>query len=138
MTGRPFPLSAPAARVPAAARRAGLVVLLALAGLVVGLAASLPLSGGSLGTVKVSVPRCTTGATTMTSILSGISVVSVTINSLPAACGGATIQAAVNNGTVSSSGSATVPAGGGSVTVALAVSVAIATNTETDILLTGP
>ena len=63
---------------------------------------------------------------------------SVTVGSLPAACGGATIQAAVNNGSANSNGSATVPAAGGSVTITLAAGVAVATTMQTDVVITGP
>lgn len=112
--------------------------VLVMAGLGAGFAATLPFSTGSLGAAKVTVPRCTTGATSTTSNLSGTSVVSVTVGNLPAACGGATIQVAVNNGAASSTGSATVPAGGGSVTITLAATVAVATTMQTDVVMSGP
>ena len=115
-----------------------LATALLLVGLAVGVAASLPLSTRTLGAAKVGVPRCTTAATNVISNLSGSSLVSVTISNLPGACGGATVQAAINNGTSSSSGSATVPAGGGSVTVTLSAAVAASTTAQTDVVLTGP
>ena len=50
----------------------------------------------------------------------------------------ATIQAAVNDGVASSTGSATVPTGGGSVTVTLTTPVPATAGMELDIVLTGP
>jgi hypothetical protein len=114
------------------------VALLTGAALVTGHAASVALSTQTVGMARVGVPRCVTGASTVLSNLSGSSIVSVTISGLPSACGGATAQAAVNNGTTSSSGTATVPAGGGSVTVTLATAVAASTTYQTDVVLTGP
>ena len=70
--------------------------------------------------------------------LSGANIASVTVSALPPACGGATIQAAVNNGVSASSGSATVPLGGGSVTVAFAVAVAATTGEQLDVVMIGP
>ena len=69
---------------------------------------------------------------------SGTNVVSVTVGNLPSTCGGATLQAAVSNGSTSSTGSATVPSGGGSVVVTLGAAVALAAADETDLVLTGP
>jgi hypothetical protein len=103
-----------------------------------GLASSLPSATQSIGENSVATPRCTNAGILVVPNLSGASVASVTVSSLPAACGSATIQAAVNNGTTSSSGSATVPAAGGSVTVTLAAAVAAATGEELDIVLIGP
>ena len=113
------------------------VALLIGATCVTGYAASVALSTQTVGMARVAVPRCVAGASTVLSNLSGSSVVSVTISGLPGACGGATAQAAVNNGTTSSSGSATVPAGGGSVTVTLSTGVAVTTTYQTDVVLTG-
>lgn len=104
----------------------------------VGLAASLTLATTSLATTSVATPRCTNAALLVTPNLSGANVVSVTVSSLPAACGNATIQAAVNNGVASSSGSATVPAGGGSVTVTLTTAVAETVGQEIDVVVAGP
>jgi hypothetical protein len=118
--------------------RAALPAVLVIAGLGAGLAATLAVSPRSLGAAKVTVPRCTTGATSTISNLSGTSVVSVTVGNLPAACGGATIQAAVNNGSASSTGAATVLAAGGSVTITLAAAVAVATTMQTDVVMSGP
>ncbi len=118
--------------------RVTLAVALGLAGLGFGFAASLAVSSGSLGMIKLSVSRCTAGSATIVNNLVASAVVSVTVYGLPSTCGGATAQAAVNNGTSSSTGTASVPAAGGSVTVTLAVPVAALTTQETDVLLTGP
>jgi hypothetical protein len=101
-------------------------------------AASLNASTGTLGAVKQSVPRCTTANLLVVNNLSGSNVASVTVSSIPASCASATIQAAVNNGTANGSGSSTVPAGGGSVTVTLGTAVAVTTNIQTEVLMTGP
>lgn len=114
------------------------IAVLAGATLVTGHAASVALSTQTVGMARVAVPRCAAVASTVLSNVSGSSIVSVTISGLPSACGGAVAQAAVNNGTSNSSGSATVPAGGGSVTVTLSTAVAVSTTYETDIVLTGP
>lgn len=119
-------------------RGLALASALMVVGVSVGLAASLSLSPGSLGAARVVVPRCTSTGFGVVNNLTGNNVVSVTVSSLPAACGGATVQVAVNNGSVSSTGSGTVPAAGGSVTITLAASVADTTFAETDVLLTGP
>jgi len=120
-------------------RRLGVLLLAsALCGVTVGSAASLALATQGLGAAHVTVPRCTSGGLGVLPNLAGTSVVSVTVRSLPAACGGATIQVAVNNGSASSSGSDTVAGGGGSVTVALANLVPATTTEQIDIVLVGP
>lgn len=116
---------------------AGLVLASGL-GLVVGAAASLALSGGTLGAAAVSTPRCTTAGLGVIHNLSAGTVVSVTVSGLPASCGGATLQATVNNGVTNGSGSAGVPAGGGSVTVTLGVATAVTAAVQTDIVMLGP
>lgn len=123
-------------------RRALLSPLLALgilaASVGVALAASLSLGSNSLGAARTSTPRCTAVGLGVLQVLSGSNVVSVTVSSLPANCGGATLQATLNNGTTSSSGSSTVPAGGGSVTVTLGAAVALGQVDEVDLVLIGP
>jgi hypothetical protein len=123
-------------------RRALLSPVLALGLLVaaagVALAASLSLGSNSLGAATASTPRCTAAGLGVLQVLSGSNVVSVTVSALPSGCGGATLQATLNNGTTSSSGSTTVPAGGGSVTVTLASAIAIGQVDEIDLVLTGP
>jgi hypothetical protein len=120
-------------------RRLGiLLAACAMTGLTVGSAASLALGTQGLGAARLTVPRCTSAALGLTPNLSGSNVVSVTVSSLPAACGGATVQVAVNNGSSSSSGSGSAPGAGGSVTVALAAGVAATATEQIDIVLVGP
>ncbi|HEY7025606.1 MAG TPA: hypothetical protein VH371_11670 [Candidatus Limnocylindrales bacterium] len=114
------------------------VIAVALCGTAIGAAASLPFATAGLGAARVVIPRCTTGSLSVAQNLSGNNVISVTVSGLPSACAGATLQAAVNNGSVSSSGSATIPGGGGSVTVILASAVAASTTEQTDLVVVGP
>lgn len=113
-------------------------VLIALACCGIAYAASLSAAATSLGANRVATPRCTNAGLLVTPNLSGANVASVTVSSLPSTCGGATLQAAVDNGTTSSTGSAAVPAGGGSVTVNLAAAVPAAVGVQLDVVLVGP
>jgi hypothetical protein len=112
------------------------VVTAAAVGL--GMAASLNLAAGSLGSRSIATPRCTSTGLLVTQNLSGTTVVSVTVAGIPAGCAGAVVQATVNNGAVSGSGSATVGAGGGSVSVTLATAPAVTAAELTDVVLIGP
>ena len=105
---------------------------------VVGLAASVAVSSGSLGASTISVPRCTAAALSVLQNLTAGTVVSVTVSGLPAGCGGATLQVTVNNGLANSSGSAAIAAGGGATTVTLAVPVAVTASEQTDLVAIGP
>lgn len=118
-------------------RMAGLVVV-TLAGAVVGLAASVALSSNSVGAATIAVPRCTSAGLTVFQNLSVGTVVSVTVGGIPAACGGGTLQVTVNNGVTFGSGSAAVPGGGGSVTVTLGAAPAVTGSEQTDTVLVGP
>ena len=108
------------------------------AAVVVGAAASLAVTSGSLGAGSVLLPRCTTAGLGVIQNLSGSNVISVTVSGLPVACGNGTLLVAVNDGTASSTGSTTVPTGGGSVTVTLATAVAVSTAETTDVIVVGP
>jgi hypothetical protein len=119
-------------------RRLGLVLAIVLSGTVIGAAASLNLTSSTLGANRLATPRCTTANLSVVQNLSGSNVASVTVSGLPTACGGGTLQAAVNNGTANSTGSAAVPAGGGSVIVTLAATVPVSEAAETDIVVVGP
>jgi len=119
-------------------RRAVGLVLLGAASAILGAAASVALSSDSLGAANSATPRCTVAGLTVFQNLSAGTVVSITIGSLPAACGGATVQATVNNGVTSGSGSASVPAGGGSVTVTLGAAPLVTANEQTDLVVLGP
>ncbi len=114
------------------------LLLLSAAGASVGAAASLAFTSDTLGAATATTPRCTAAGLSVIQNLSGTTVISATVGVLPAACGGATLQVTVNNGTVNATGSAAVPAGGGSVTVTLASAPAVATAEQTDLVLIGP
>lgn len=85
-----------------------------------------------------AIPRCANTGLSAVQTVATTSVTGVVVSGFPSACGGATVQVTVNNGSVNSSGSGTVPAGGGSVTVTLASSVAVAASDQIDIAVTGP
>ena len=78
--------------------------------------------------------RHTNGVTTLPTLSSG-NVTAVTVSGIAAACGNLTLKATVNNGTTSSNGSATVPAGGGSASVTLAASVAMKDTMQIDVVI---
>lgn len=113
-------------------------VLTVVAGLLVGAAASMPLSSGTIGAAGVGIGRCTTSGLTVVSNLASGSVASVTVSGLPAACGTASLEVTVSNGALSGSGATTVPAGGGSVSVSLAATPPLTAATRTDLILVGP
>ena len=119
-------------------RRVVELVLLGGAGAVLGAAASLAFSSDSFGAARTATPRCAAAGLTVFQNLSAGTVVSVTVGGLPAACGGATLQATVNNGVTSGSGSASVPVGGGSLTVTLGSAPLVTAAEETDLILIGP
>ena len=104
----------------------------------IGSAASASFSGGGIGMGSVSTPRCTTAGLTVFPNLSGANVVSATVGSLPAGCGGATLQVTVVAGGASGSGTATIPGSGGSVTVTLGSAVAAAASERIDLVIVGP
>jgi hypothetical protein len=118
--------------------RSGTLAALVLLGSVVAYAASLSFNGGSLGMASTSTPRCTNTGLGVIQNLSGTNVISVTISGLPSGCGNASLQVTLKNATTSSSGTATVPAGGGAVTVTLGAALAMSTTEEIDLVLTGP
>jgi hypothetical protein len=104
----------------------------------VAFAASLTFATASLGAATAATPRCTTGGLSVIQNLSGTTVVSVTVANLPAACGGAVLQATVNNGTTVGSGSSTVAAGGGSLTITLGLAPTVTVSELIDLVLIGP
>jgi hypothetical protein len=103
-----------------------------------GFAAGLPSTSKTLGSGNTSVSACDTDGVSIIQNLSGANVVSVTIGGIAPACGGGTLSVAVDNGTVSSSGSGAVPGGGGSMTVALVAAVAAMEADEIDLTISGP
>jgi hypothetical protein len=119
-------------------RRLVRLVLLGAAAAVIGSAASVNLSSDGLGVVTTATPRCTAAGLTVFQTLSAGTVVSVAVGGLPAACGGATLQATVSNGATTGSGSVAVPAGGGSVTVTLGSAPLVTSAEQTDLVVIGP
>jgi hypothetical protein len=115
-----------------------LLATLALSSAAVAYAASLSFDGRSLGTDAETISRCTAAGLAVIPNLSGTTVVSVTVSSLPSACANATLQVTLNNQVTASGGSTTVPAGGGAVTVTLAAAVAVTAVEQIDLVLTGP
>ena len=118
---------------------AGPLVVAALVG--VALAASLGLSSDSAGTGDVTVPRCvTTGIDVRETIntTSPGSITGATISNLDSGCAGATLAVTANNGTSTSSTSATIPSGGGTVTVTFSPTLSYVSNAEIDAVVTGP
>jgi hypothetical protein len=119
-------------------RRIVAVFLLTGTGAMVGLAASVSLTTGTLGAATTATPRCTTAGLSVLQNLSAGTVISVTVGVLPVACGGATLQVTVNNGVTNASGSAAVPGGGGSVTVTLGSAPLVTSTEQTDLVMVGP
>lgn len=119
-------------------RLATTVLLLGACGTVVGVAASLGVATGTIGTDLDVAPRCTNAALQVIPVLTTGAVSSVIVSTLPAGCGGATLKVSVNNGTASGSGSVTVPGGGGSVSVPISVAPLLDANVQTDLVLEGP
>jgi hypothetical protein len=117
-----------------------LIIVLAISasGIAVGSAAALSATARPLGAATLTVPRCTTAGLTVLHNPSVNTIVSITVSGLPAACGGAVLQAAVTDGIVIGSGTATVPASGGSVTVTLSSAPSLLAVDRTDIVLIGP
>ena len=113
-------------------------ILVASVGMATGAAASLALGARTLGAGSASIVHCTTSAISVVQTVPSASVTAIVASGFPSACGGATVRAAVNNGTASSTGSATVPVGGGTVTVTLGTAVVVAVADQVDLLVSGP
>ena len=105
---------------------------------VTGHASSLVVAPRSLGTSSTAVAQCDTDGFDVVQNLSGSNVVSVTVSQIAAACAGGTLSVTLDNGSTSSSGSATVPGGGGSMTVSLSSAVAADDAGEIDVSVSGP
>lgn len=102
------------------------------------LAASLAHTSDGIGAATVATPRCETADWGVVPVFTAATVSGVTVSGIASTCGGGTLQAAVNNGITSSTGSIAVPAGGGSATVTLAVAVALTANVQLDAVIVGP
>jgi hypothetical protein len=112
----------------------GLIGLLAMSWFVApGLATLLGTGSQTLTAGNASITACDPDGVTTLFVLSGTSVASVTVSGISSACGNAAINVAVNNGTTSSSGTASVPVGGGSVSVTLSSSVPLNDAMQTEI-----
>ncbi len=120
------------------ARRAVPPIGLVLGGVLIASAASLGLSSDTLGAGSTATPRCTSASLSILQNLSAGTVISVTVATLPATCGGGTLQVAVNNGIATGSGSAVIPAGGGAVTVTLGSAPARRVTDQVDLVVVGP
>jgi hypothetical protein len=103
-----------------------------------GLATSMSSSTDTLASNNVAVGRCETDGITVLQNLSGGNIVSVTLGQIASACGNGSLNASVNNGLTSSTGSGTVPAGGGSLTVTFGTPVAPRDAVEFDVAISGP
>jgi hypothetical protein len=111
----------------------GAVVLFAI----IGYATTIGTANTTVGAGRAGVARCDTDGITVTPVLTGSNVTAVAVAGIAAACGAGSLSATVNNGTTSSTGVATVPAGGGSMTVTLAA-VGMKDSDEIDVAITGP
>ena len=121
-----------------ARRTLGVALGATLFGVMVGAAASLDLTAPSLGAATTTTPRCVTTDLTILPVLTTGVVTSVTVATLPAACGGATLKVTVVGAATVGSGSLVVPGGGGSVTVPITGGPALIAAIQTDLVLEGP
>ena len=117
---------------------AGIVGALGAAAVSYGVADSLLFTSQQVGAANTTVPRCATSGMTVFENVSGVTIASVTVSNIDAACGGGTLSLTVNNGTTSSSASGVVPGGGGSMTVTLGSAVPFADNASVDLVVVGP
>jgi hypothetical protein len=112
----------------------GAVVLFAI----VGHATTIGTASTTVGAGRANVARCDTDGVTVTQVLTGNNVTVVAVAGIASACGTGSLSATINNGTTSSTGVATVPAGGGSMPVTLASAVGMKDSDEIDVAITGP
>jgi hypothetical protein len=98
------------------------------------------MTSGALGAGSTSTIVCPTTGVSLIQTVSSSKVASVTVGSIPSACGGGSIYVTVYDGTtVGTTGAQTIPTGGGTMS-ALAVSPqpnASASN-QSSILIKGP
>jgi hypothetical protein len=108
--------------------------------LVVAHAAGLAVESGSLGAGTAAVPRCAPSGFTVAKTIDGLNntVTGAVVSQIPAACGGAAIAVTVDNGSVVSSQSGTVPPAGGSLSLDLPAAVALTASQQIDVVVTGP
>ena len=119
-------------------RTSGSILTASVLSLVVASAAALLLTAGTLGAGSAST-SCDPDGVSVTQVLSGTSVASLSVAGIDAACGGGAIRVTMRNGTgASSSGSSAVPLTGGTVAVVLAAQVPVTESAFTSVLVLGP
>jgi len=101
-------------------------------------ASSVTIGAKTLAANSAAVSSCDTDRVTIVPNLSGANVVSITMGSIDAACGGGTLSIAFSNGTTSSTGSGVIPGGGGALTVTLAAAVAAKDSAQVFTTIVGP
>lgn len=119
---------------------AGTAVAALIVPIVVGRAAGLAVGTGSLGAGTAAVPRCAPSGLAVVKTIDGANntVTAVVVSQIPAACGGAAIAVAVNNGTADSLQTATVPPGGGTLNLVLPAPVPLTASAQIEVVVMGP
>jgi hypothetical protein len=112
---------------------AGLVVLAAV---MVGHAASVGVSGRTVGAGAATVPACDSDGFNVSQAVSGMNVGTVTVSGIAATCAGGTMSVTVNNGATTATSTALVPSGGGSLPFVFGIAAGDAE--QIDVLVTGP
>lgn len=108
-----------------------------VAAVVVGLASSLATGSASLGAAVAPASPCASpSSVSVTPIVTGSTVTSVSVGNLPASCGGLHLYATVANAAGTASGVAIVPSQGGSLTVSVSPSIPLSTSNEIDVAIT--
>ncbi|HYA01274.1 MAG TPA: hypothetical protein VEK76_13145 [Candidatus Binatia bacterium] len=128
-------------RKPPTLVRIGLTLVLVVggAGLVVSDAAGLSTSSRNLGAAQVATPRCSgslSGIGLTENVPSGTSITTVTLTSVPASCDGAALVLTVSSG--STTGAAAWTVAGTGTTLTLSTSVPLTSQTQADLVMTGP
>jgi hypothetical protein len=119
-------------------------ILLVVLGFPVAAAASLPLTGGVLGSGVGAPATCISGSPTVVQKVGTVSpnttnIVSVDVGGIVAGCGGGTVRVTVFNGTnTAQEATKAIPAGGGSVNLALTTPVALKEAHLVSVTLQGP
>ena len=120
------------------------LVLLAILGLPVAAAATLSLTGGTLGSGVATPATCLSGSPLVLQNVGKASpnttnIVSVDVSGIASTCGGGTARVAVKNTTDPvQEATAAIPAGGGTVNVPLATPVALKDAHSVAVTLQGP
>jgi hypothetical protein len=103
-------------------------------------AATLAVTSGALGAGSASTIVCPTAGVSLTQTVSSAKVASVTVGSIPSACGGGKLYVTVYDGTtVGTTGAQTIPAGGGTMSaVAVSPQPNASASNQSSILIQGP